>query len=190
MRITWRRAALKDIGPCLALQPRNRGDALPDVSSAITPWKALFNAPFFLSVVIESSAAVLESRLIGFGAGVLVSPKFVDAELARPREYVASRIFASLEEGRSVLATREMVAKDNATGGVDLVILYNACRHDGLSEEANHNVRMAFVNSLVQQLSGFRVSEFWSKRPTNLWRRSTGNHLNTRWSKSFRRSGT
>lgn len=158
MRITWRRAVLADIRPCLALQPANRGDALADVESAIEPWKTLFSAPFFLSVVVEVSPPIQGHHLIGFGSGVLVSSHFIDAELAAPMPYIASRILASLRQGHSAVAGRETVAKANARDGVDVVILYNAYRDDLLNEEAKHDVRMAFVNSLVLALSGFRVS--------------------------------
>jgi hypothetical protein len=166
MQITWRRATLQDIVPCLTLQPSNRGDALPDVTSAIAPWEAIFNASFFLSVVIEVSPAVQGHRIIGFGSGVLVSAQFVDAEIATPRAYIASRVLASLEEGRSVLATSEMAARANAGDGVDVVILYNTYHADILDDEANQDVRMIFVNSLVYQLSGFRVSRILAETTT------------------------
>lgn len=161
--ITWRRATLEDICTCLMLQPSNRGDALPDVKSAIRPWQALFQAPFFLSVVIEASPAIQGHHLIGFGAAVLVSQQFVDAEVASPRAYIAARILASMEQGRSVLATQKTVARANARDGVDVAVIYNAYRESILDKEANHNVRMAFVSSLVQALSGFRVLRILSE---------------------------
>lgn len=163
MPITWRRAVLNDVGPCLSLQPLNRGDALPDVNSAIRPWQSVLSDPFFLSVVIEANPAIDTHHLVGFGAAVLVCPQFAASEAAAPRAYIASRILASIDEGRSVLATREMVAKANARQGIEVMVLYNACRGHILGPEERHGVRMAFVDSLVQQLSGFRVSRIFAE---------------------------
>lgn len=163
MAIIWRRASPQDIGPCLALQPTNRGDAFPDLQSAIPAWEELSRASFFLSAVIEASPPVQGQSIIGFGSAVLVRSQFLDSEIAKPRPYVASRVFAGLAEGTSVLATRELVATANADRGVDVVVLYTSYRSEILNDALTHDVRTAFVDSLIAELAGYRVSRVLSE---------------------------
>lgn len=157
MPITRRPAAWSDIEPCLAIQPSGRGDALPDVKSALGFWKRLFHDPFFLSSVVESTPPIQAHRLIGFGSAVLVNSNFAEAEFANPRPDITSRIMTSLLTGRSALATWDEVAQANAYDGVHVVIIYNAWRDDILRPEEKKDVKVVFTSSFADVLAGFRV---------------------------------
>ena len=157
MAITWRPATWSDIEPCLAIQSRGRGDALPDLKSALGLWKRLFHDPFFLSAVVESTPPIQAHRLIGFGSAVLVNSNFADAEVANPRPDITSRIMASLHTGQSALATWDEVAQANAYNGVHVVILHNVWRDDILRPEERQDVKVAFASSLAEVLAGFRI---------------------------------
>ena len=82
MPIKWRPATLNDIEPGLSIQPKYRGDALVGVQPALEAWKHLFLDRFFNAGVFESESSLPRSqRMVGFGASVLVSSEFAEAEL-------------------------------------------------------------------------------------------------------------
>src|ERR1035438_7163792 len=114
MSITWRPATWTEIEQGIAIQPKHRGDALVGVEAAMDGWKQLFRDPFFRSAVLESGHVIGGHNLIGFGASVLVSAAFADAEIAAPRPNINSRVIASIQSGRPVLATPKQVARANA----------------------------------------------------------------------------
>ena len=113
MPITWRPATWDDIEPALQIQPVYRGDALVGAGAALEAWKHLVRDRFFNSCVLESSCLPRGRRIVGFGASVLVSSEFADAELANPRPDINSRVMAGIQSGRPVLATPREVARAN-----------------------------------------------------------------------------
>jgi hypothetical protein len=113
--------------------------------------------PFFASAAVESSPAIKGHRLFAYGASVMVSQAFADAEIENPQPELNSRIIASIYAGRSVLATRTQVAESNAGEGVDVVVLNGTWRYDTLQLEELQDVHTLFAKSFIERHSGFRI---------------------------------
>ena len=157
MPITWRLATLNDIERGLSIQPKYRGDALVGVQAAVGAWKHLFRDRFFNSGVFESSSLPRSHRMVGFGASVLVSSEFAEAELADPRPNINSRVIASIHSGRSVLATPHEVARANAGDGVNVLILCVTSRHEILTPPDLKETQTLSASGFVQAHAGYRV---------------------------------
>src|SRR5665213_1087333 len=110
MSMTWRPATWSDVEPGLAIQANIRGDGLVGLKAALEAWKYLFHESFLISRALEPSAPIQGHTRIGFGASLLVSSRFMDAEVANPQPDITSRIIASVHSGHSVAATRNDVA--------------------------------------------------------------------------------
>jgi hypothetical protein len=156
MSMTWRPSTLNDIEPGLSIQVDNRGDGLVGRKAALDAWKYLFHETFCISVVLESSPPIQGHTLVGFGAALLVSSRFMDAEAAHPQPDVASRIIASVHSGHPVSATWNDVARANAGKGVDVVV-FSAWRDEILTPMERQDARILSVSSFVETLAGFRV---------------------------------
>jgi hypothetical protein len=157
MSMTWRPATSSDIEPGLSIQASGCGDGPVGLKAALDAWKYLFRESFFISVALESSPPIHGHTRIGFSAALLVSSRFMDAEVANPQPDVTARIIASVHAGRSVAATRNEVARADAGEGVDIVLLYSAWRHEILSPMERRDIESLSVSSLVQTIAGFRV---------------------------------
>lgn len=157
MPITWRPAIWSDIEPCLAIQPARRGDALVGKRVAIDVWRHLFGDPFFLSAVLESSPAIGGYRQVGFGASVLVTSAFAEAEIADPRPDINSRLIAAIHAGRRTLATRDDVARANAGEGVSVLVMCGNWRDEILDPDDRQRVQTLFVASFAQEIAGYRI---------------------------------
>jgi hypothetical protein len=156
MSITWRPATWNDIELGLSIQPTNRGDRVVGLKAALDAWKYLFHESFCISVVLESSPSIQGHTLVGFGAALLVSSRFMDAEVAHPQPDVTSRIIASVHSGHPVSATWNDVARANAGKGVEVVVL-SAWRDEILTPMERQDVRTLSVSSFVETLVGFRI---------------------------------
>src|SRR5438270_6541038 len=141
MAITWRPASCMDIEPSLLIQPKTRGDALVDAGAAVDSWRRLLRYPFATATVLEASPVIRAYRLIGFGASVVVSSSFADAEIANPKPDINSRVIASIHSGRPVLASRSEVARANAGQGVDVVVLCGIWRDEILNLAERQDVQ-------------------------------------------------
>ncbi len=157
MTITWRAGTLADIEPGLSILTGHRGDALVGAKAAAEIWQHLARDPFFASAAIESSPAIKGHRMLAYGASVMVSHAFADAEIENPRPELNSRVVASIHEGRSVLATRNQVAQSNAGEGVDVVVLNGTWRYDALEPAELQDVHTLFAKSFIERHSGFRI---------------------------------
>ena len=163
MAITWRRPKWEDIEPGLSIPGINWREGIEGVRQDIQYWRVLFRDPFFMAAVLESNLAIQGHHLIGFGAAVLVSPGFADAEVARPRPDIASRIIASVRSGSPVLATRNDVARANACHGIDVMILCSAWRDDILSPAETHDVEALIPSSFADAAAGLRIRRIVSE---------------------------
>jgi hypothetical protein len=163
MPITWRPATWVDIKPGLSIQPKNRGEALVGAEAAIDAWRQIVRDPFFASAVLEASPIVRGYRLVGFGASVLVSRGFADAEIANPRPNINSRIIAGIHSGQSVLATRKEVAQANAGEGVEVVVLYGAWRDAILSPAERQDAQTLLASSFTEWLAGYRIRRIFNE---------------------------
>jgi len=157
MPITWRPATWNDIEPGLSIQPKYRGDALVGAEAALEAWKQLIRDRFFNSCVLESSSLHRGHRMVGFGASVLISPEFADTELANPRPDINSRVVASIQSGRSVLATPHEVARANSGDGVNVLILCGTWRDEILSTPDLQETQNLSVSGFVEVHAGYRI---------------------------------
>jgi hypothetical protein len=163
MPITWRPATWDDIEPGLSIQPIYRGDALVGADAALEAWKHLIRDRFFSSCVLESSSLPRGRRIVGFGASVLVSSEFADAELARPQSDINSRVIASIHSGRSVLATSLEVARANSGEGINIVVLCGTWRQGILSPSDLQETQTLSVSSFVEQHAGYRIRRIFQE---------------------------
>jgi hypothetical protein len=104
---------------CLNLGSDIRSDA--DRASALVPvWRALLRHPYFLGVPVVRTE---DGQIVFFGAAVIVSAEFTDAELANPRPGLDHRFLEAFAAGLPVVCSREEVARANAGAGVDFLHL-------------------------------------------------------------------
>lgn len=157
MSIVWRPAAnWSDIEQGLTIQPKHLGDAQAGKAAAMNAWRVLFHDPLCAKVAAESSAAIEGHRIVGFGATVLVSTEFADAEIANPRPDINSRVIASIHSGRPVVATRKEVARANARDGVDVVVLIGNWRDQILTASQRHELQAGTRSSFAEHHAGYR----------------------------------
>jgi len=157
MPITWRPGTLADVEPGLSITPGHRGDAVVGAKAAAAIWQFMARDAFFASSAIESNPAIKGHRLLAYGASILVSRAFADAEIENPQPELNSRIIASIYAGRPVLATRTQVAQANAGEGVELVVLNATWRHDTLDSAQLQSVHTLFAKGFIENRSGFRI---------------------------------
>ena len=170
MAVTWRPAAWKDVESGLSIPRANRGDAVVAGEAALQGWKSLFQDPFFASAVLESNPLSGGHRVVGFGASVLVSAKFAEAEVANPRPHLTSRIVASVCSGESVLATRSEIARANANGGVNVVILTGNWRDEILNAADRQTVKTLLALSFAEWHMGYRIQRIFQETTNELTR--------------------
>jgi hypothetical protein len=162
LAIMRRTPSWNDIQLGLKLQERNLGAALVGTEAAIESWKILAVDPFFASVVLESVPAIQGHKLIGFGASIMVSAAFADAEITNPRPDINSRIIESIHSGRSVLATEREVAQANAGQGVDIVILYGSCwRYEILNSAEGQEAQNHLARGFTEWHAGYRMKRIF-----------------------------
>ena len=157
MPITWRPATWTDMEESLSFHKTYKGDAKVGADAALRCWRDLVRDPFFGSAALVAEPAIQGYRLVGLGASVLVSRAFADAEIANPRPDINSRIIASIHSGRSVLATRNEVARANACGGVDVVVVGGTWHDQILSAAERQEVQTILATSFTEVLAGYRV---------------------------------
>ncbi len=157
MSILWHPVTPKDIEPSLAIQTKHRGDTVVGIQAAVEAWRVLMRDPFFASAVFEADPPIKGYRQIGFGASVLVSSSFADAEIAAPRPDLNSRIIESVCSRQPVLATHNEVARANAGEGVDVVVLYGTWRDELVNMEQRHEVQTLLASTFTDWHRGFRV---------------------------------
>jgi hypothetical protein len=101
--------------------------------------------------------------MVGFGASVLVSSEFADAELANPRPDMNSRVMASIHSGRPVLATAREVARANSSDGVNILVLCGTWRQEILSPPDLQETQTLSVTSFVELHAGYRIRRIFQE---------------------------
>jgi hypothetical protein len=155
--VSWRLTTEDDLSECLQVQPGHFGDELTGPAIAHRVWKQLLGHPAFFSVVFECDPPVQGRRIIGFGAAVFVTQRFIDAELADPRPGLNSRLIASVHEGRPVLLTAAEIAEAPKRAGLDVLTLYGSWLGAILGPRENAQVQTLLPASLAKMLAGYRV---------------------------------
>ncbi len=125
--------------------------------AAMEAWGQLVRNPFFHSAVLEARPAIAGQRLVGFGASVLLSAAFAEAELANPQPDINSRVITSVFSGRSALATRAEVASANAAGGVNVLVLCGGWRDDIVNAAERQDVQTILASSFTECHAGYRI---------------------------------
>jgi DNA-binding CsgD family transcriptional regulator len=122
--ITSRAMREADLLPCLRTLPAwYAGDRIVGERAATAIWRRLLVSPAFLSGVVIGASPRGAERILGCGASVAVSAEWMNREWADPRPNLNSRLFAAVEAGEPVLLDRDQIARANAGGGVDFVLL-------------------------------------------------------------------
>ena len=158
MSISVRPATWSEVEEGLAIQPRNRGDELVGLNASLHAWRHIFSQPFAACVAVTSSVPIQGFRQIGFGAAVILTRFFTNAELADPRPNINARLIADLCAGQRVLADRNDVARANASDGVDVLVLCPSCWREGILNAAQEKeVDQLLPSSFVEWLAGLRI---------------------------------
>ena len=157
MPIVSRLTTWNDIEAALQIDPGVRGDGLVDTRAAMAVWKHMSESPFFASETLQAHPPIEGKAVVAFGASVMVLPEFMDDEIAHPQPDINSRIVASIHQGKSVLANRLDVARANAGGGVDVVVLCGIWRDGILSPSEKLIVQNALPSGFTQRHAGHRM---------------------------------
>ena len=157
MPIASRLTTWPDIEAALQIEPGVIGDGLVDTRAAMAAWKDMFESPFFASEVLQAYPPIEGHSLVGFGASVMVLAEFMDDEIAHPRPDINSRIVASIHVGKSVLANKLDVARANAAGGVDVVVLCGIWRDGILSPSEKLIVQNTLPLGFTERHAGYRI---------------------------------
>ena len=146
---------------CLSVNPHRLGSEILGQARACEIWKTLSRSAGWSASAVEASPPIGGHHIVAFGADVLVSKGFADAELANPRPFLNSRILESIAEGRSVALRREQIRKANSTGGLDAVILYGSWREDLLTPDHVSEVCTLLATRYLQVRLGYRVNRLF-----------------------------
>lgn len=149
-----------DLPICLPLHPGRIGHELLGIEKAISLWQSFAGHPAFHARTIEDSAT---RRIAGYGAAVFVRREFVAAEIARPQPLLNARLLLSIQEGNSPLLSWNEIARDNAAGQLNLVILSSAEDRRNLSPGQCLEVQCALALSFVDLFRGYRMERFLSE---------------------------
>lgn len=154
MPFLWRELREADLLDCLMLHPGHIGDEIVGRERAIELWRTLIRNPGFHSAVIEDPES---HRIVGFGASVFVTEEFVAGELAAPRPYLNSRILEAQHLNRPVVLTWESIARANARGSLNVVVLFSCWDRSARSPVQVHEVQALFAVSFYELHVGYNL---------------------------------
>jgi len=157
MPIVSRHTTWNDIEAALEIDLGVIGERLVDTRAAMAAWKHMFESPFFASETLQADPPIQGHSLVAFGASVMVLAEFMDDEIAHPRPDINSRIVASIHAGKSVLANKVKVARANAGGGVDVVVLCGIWRDGILSPSETLMVQNTLPSGFTERHVGYRI---------------------------------
>ncbi|MEO8661091.1 MAG: hypothetical protein ABI693_21660 [Bryobacteraceae bacterium] len=157
--MTVRNVRATDLAECLSLNPSAVGDQIVGRNRAIAVWEKLLASPAFVGCVVETAQPVRGSRIAAFGASVLVSSNFSDAEKANPRPGLNARIIASVES-ESVVLTFGEIAIGNSRHGLDVAVLYGRIRQSVLSSEEIAEADLRMAERFFHGHGGYRLRRF------------------------------
>jgi len=155
--MVWRHFREQDLLECLNADPPHIGAELVGNTRAIAAWKKLIQARSFSAAVIDADRPTADHRIIGFGAGVFVSPSFAEEELSNPRPGLNARLIAGIDAGQpAVLGDAELRSR-NTKGGLDILIIYGYARMT-LTPPVIDETRMVLASSLIGLWGGYRLN--------------------------------
>jgi hypothetical protein len=153
----WREIRKSDLTRALAVEPRNLGAEIVGPETALKVWREFFSNRAFRGIAVETEGSQGGARQVAFGAGVMVQPGFITAEIAHPRPHLNSRLIASVTRDPSVLLPWSAVGRANAGDGVDILNLIGSFPSD-LDAETVAEVSAVFAESFLEVHKGFRLN--------------------------------
>ena len=153
----WREIRATDLTRALALEPRNLGAEIVGPDTALRVWRDLFNDRAFRGIVVLLEDLPGDASLLCAGAGVIVTPDFMTAEIANPRPHLNSRLVAGVAKGESVLLSWDDVGRANAGDGVDVLNLMGSFQPN-LSQDVIAELSGVMAQSFQEMHKGFRLN--------------------------------
>lgn len=152
--VNWRKLTADDLKECLAIQPARSGAEFVSAADVLPAWRWLLRERGFSGVVVSEAAA---SETAACGAAIFVAREWVDQELGNPRPGLNARLIEKVirEGGQSVL-NWEGVARGNAEGTLDLLILFANWRAELKPEEVSE-AQMHLAMSFLELHRGYRL---------------------------------
>jgi hypothetical protein len=114
----------------------------------LAAWQAMLQMGSFIGTVVKSDAPRGGRWIIGAGAAVFVTRAFADREVASPQPGLNARLIATIDAGRPEVLSESQLRLANATGGLDLLILWAGWRQDvdsRLHSEVENLLSMSFM---------------------------------------------
>jgi hypothetical protein len=145
-----------DLKECLAIQPGRSGAEFVSASDVLPAWKWLLRQRGFAGVVVESSSG---NYIAACGAVIFVTSEWVDQELQTPRPGLNARLIAGVvQEGGKPIMTWDGVARANAEGKLDPVMLLGNWRTDLLTPTEASEAKMHLAVSFFELHRGYGIN--------------------------------
>jgi hypothetical protein len=147
-----------DLRECLFMRPANLGAERLGLSRALEIWKTLISMEEECGHLAVWRATGHARELVAVAISVFVKTEFAESEIENPRPGLNARILESIAEGKSVIADYEYIARANAAGTLNQVIMYCNTRRDLLSAEEDIRVRSILSHGYAEQFAGYHLA--------------------------------
>jgi hypothetical protein len=110
--------SMEGLSEVLKIHPAILGHELVGREGALDAWSKLIRAPGFAGVLLWGG-----TELLGYGASVMVSDEFAEANETHSRPGLNSRVIEEVHAGSKHILTEKAIARDNAGDGLNLAML-------------------------------------------------------------------
>jgi len=156
-----RKGGTRDLESCLALHESLQ---LPyaKTSRSILPnmWRALLSNGAMQIFLVENRARPVGSRVVSFNAFMFVTDEFCAQARSTLPPYLSVELARRYCSRHLPVLDREQIARDNAGGGLNVVMCCEGWTRDGFSTEQFLAVLEKQGEALHLALRGYRIKEF------------------------------
>jgi hypothetical protein len=149
---------LGDVRDCIVMRPAQAGAERLGLPRALDVWRSLISMGDECGHKAVWRGVGRVRELVAVAIGVFVKTEFADRELAHPQPGLNARILESVADGRSVIADYDYIARANAAGTLNQVIMYCTTRRDLLSSEEDTVVRGLLTLGYGELFAGYRLA--------------------------------
>jgi hypothetical protein len=147
-----------DLRDCIDIRPAQSGSDHLGLPRALEQWKTLISMGDQCGHMMVRRDVGRLRELVAVAIAVFVKTEFADRELAHPEPGLNARLLESLAHGRSMIADYEYIARANAAGRLNQVIMYCTTRRDLLSADEDTVVRGMLTHGYGQLFAGYRLA--------------------------------
>lgn len=157
MSVTFRAVEPADLPACLALAPTKTGQTNTGYDTALKVWTEVFQNPFTLSVLAETTPSSGAAQILGFGAACFVPADFIQAEIENPAPGLNDRFIERYLSGRKTLLNRFDIGIANAGSGINVIEVFGDLDLS-LSRDLELEILMGFAHIRAKYFAGYRVN--------------------------------